>query len=71
MRSCERCMHFKQPQEKADMTSITASYPLELVHLDILMIGNKSDSSRNVNAACPCHTTSGQQGHEAFCWGEI
>ena len=29
--------------------TITASYPLELVHLDCLTIGTKNDSNKNVN----------------------
>ena len=31
------------------MKTITASYPLELIHLDFLMTGTKSDSSKNVS----------------------
>ena len=38
-----------QPQERAEMTSITASYPLELVPLDFLTIGNKNESSKKAN----------------------
>ena len=49
IRSCKRCIHFKLPQERAEMATITASYPLELVDLDFLTIGTKNDSSKNVN----------------------
>ena len=49
IRSCKRCMHFKQPQERAEMTPITASYPLELVQLDFLTKGTKNDSGKNAN----------------------
>ena len=31
------------------MATITASYPLELVHPDFLTIGAKNDSNKNVN----------------------
>ena len=48
IRTCERYIHFKIPQERAVMT-ITASYPLELVHLDFLTIRTKNDSNKNVN----------------------
>ena len=41
IRTCERCTHFKLPQERAQMKTITASYPLELIHLDFLMIGTE------------------------------
>ena len=27
IRSCERCAHFQLPQERAEMATITASYP--------------------------------------------
>ena len=46
-KTCEMCTHFKIPQEKADMKTITASYPLELIHLDFLTIGTKNDSNKN------------------------
>ena len=38
IRSCERCMCFKLPKERAEMATITASCPLELVQLDFLTI---------------------------------
>ena len=39
IRSCDRCTRFKQPQERAQMVPIQTSYPLELIHLDFLTIG--------------------------------
>ena len=47
--TCERCTHFKLPQQRAEMKTITASHPLELLHLDFLMIGTKNDSNKNVS----------------------
>ena len=40
---------FKMPQERVEMKTITASYPLELIHLDFLMIDTKNDSNKNVS----------------------
>ena len=49
IRSCKRCMCFKQPQEKVEMLSISVTYPLYLVHVDFLSIGKQSDSKKNIN----------------------
>ena len=49
IRTCERCTHFKLPHERAEMMTITSSYPLELIYLDFLMIGTKNNSNKNVN----------------------
>ena len=47
--TCKRCTHFKLPQERAEMKTITTSYPLELIHMDFLTIGMKNDSNKNVS----------------------
>ena len=47
IRSCDQCMSFKQPQEREEMSPIETTYPLELVHLDFLTIGQK-DRTMNV-----------------------
>ena len=47
--TCDRCMRFKQPQEKSEMQPILVSYPLELVHLDFLTMGGKMDDSKSIN----------------------
>ena len=39
IRSCDRCARFKQPQERVEMVLIQTSYPLELIHLVFLTIG--------------------------------
>ena len=49
IRTCERCTHIKLPQESAEMKTITASFPLELTHIDFLMIGMKNNSNNNVS----------------------
>ena len=36
--SCERCIRFKAKQERAPLQPLTASYPMELVHMDYLTI---------------------------------
>ena len=48
IRTCDRCAWFKQKPEQEVMQTIIASYPLELIHLDILMIGGKKDKLRNI-----------------------
>ena len=40
---------FKQPQERTEMQPILVSYPLELIHLDFLILGGKVDDNRSVN----------------------
>ena len=38
IKQCERCLQFKALPEKACMENIDATYPMELVHMDYLMI---------------------------------
>ena len=47
--TCDRCLRFKQPQEKAGMQPILVSYPMELIHLDFLTLGGKVEETKNVN----------------------
>ena len=47
--TCDGCLRFKQPQEKSEMHPILVLYPMELVHLDFLTLGGKTDDNRNVN----------------------
>ena len=44
--TCDRCLRFKQPQEKSKMHLILVSNPMELVHLDFLTLGGKADDNR-------------------------
>ena len=47
IRNCDRCIRFKQPEEKAKLHPIEATYPFELIHIDFVKIGG-GDSGRNV-----------------------
>ena len=47
--TCDRCMRFRQPQEKSELHSILVSYPMELVPLYFLTLGGKADDNRSVN----------------------
>ena len=47
--TCDRCLRYKQPQEKAEMQPILVSYPMELIHLDFLTLGVKAGDTKNVN----------------------
>ena len=47
--TCDRCIRFKQPQEKAEMQPILVSYPMELIHLHFLTLGGKVGETKNVN----------------------
>ena len=48
IQNCERCLRYKQKPECAELKSLEASYPLELVHMDYLKIGGKDDPHSNV-----------------------
>ena len=49
IRSCARCMRFKQPPELAPMEMTETSYPLELVHMDFLTIGSKKGPVKEIH----------------------
>ena len=49
MHTCDPCLRFKQPQERSKMQPILVSYPLELVHLDVLTLGGEVDNHKSVN----------------------
>ena len=46
IRNCGRCLTFKKLEETPAMEWIETSYPLELVHLDFLTIGQKGTDER-------------------------
>ena len=48
IRQCDRCVQFKKKKEQTELYPITATYPLELVHLDFLSIGGKEDKMKSV-----------------------
>ena len=39
VRNCSRCLSFKTPEETTSLERIECSYPLEMIHLDFLSIG--------------------------------
>ena len=49
IRNCERCLRFKQKPEREEMHLIESSYPLEIVHMDFLVIGSKKDPNKEIN----------------------
>ena len=49
IRSCERCLRFKRKPEKEEMSSFETSYPLEIVHMDFLVIGSKKNPDKDIN----------------------
>ena len=67
IRQCDRCMRFTKSKEKTELYPITATYLLELVHLDFLLIGGKEDKMKNVlvvtdhfNRFAQCYVTKNQ-----------
>ena len=49
IRTCERCTRYKQPQEREKMKPIHSTYPLDLIHIDFLMIGKEgTDKATNI-----------------------
>ena len=48
IRQCDRCVQYKKKKEQTELYPITATYPLELVHLDFLSIGGKDDKMKSV-----------------------
>ena len=36
--TCDRCLHFKKKPQKTELYPITATHPLELIHIDFLTI---------------------------------
>ena len=47
--TCERCLRFKQPQERTKMQPILVSYLMELIHLDFLTLGGKAGDAKSTN----------------------
>ena len=48
IRTCDRCLQFKMKLEKEELNLIKSMYPMELVHLDYLTIGEK-ESDKIIN----------------------
>ena len=49
IRTCGRCEWFKQLPSTEEISQTKASYPLELVHVDFLIIGGKKDVRKDIN----------------------
>ena len=49
IRNCKCCLRFKQKPEREEMHSIESSYPMEIVHMDFLVIGWKKDPDKEIN----------------------
>ena len=49
IRSCEHCLRFKRKPEREEMSSFDTSYPLEIVHMDFLVIGSKKNPDKDIN----------------------
>ena len=49
IRACGRCERFKEKPQKEKIEQTEAQYPLELVHVDFLMIGGKKDARKDIN----------------------
>ena len=47
--TCERCLRFKQPQERAEIQPILVSYLMELIHLDFLTLEGKAGDAKSTN----------------------
>ena len=43
IRTCDRCEQFKNQPDREEIDQTEAQYPLEMVHVDFLMIGGKKD----------------------------
>ena len=49
IRSCECCLRFKRKPKREEMSSFDTSYPLEIVHMDFLVIGSKKNPDKDIN----------------------
>ena len=47
--SCEKCLRFKQPQERAEMQPILVSHLMEFIHLNLLTLGGKAGDAKSTN----------------------
>ena len=49
IRTCDQCQHFKDRPDREEIGQTEAQYPLEMVHVDFLMIGGKKDERKDIN----------------------
>ena len=48
IQNCERCIRYKQQPHQAELVPLDASYPLQTIHMDFLLIGSKKEDDVNV-----------------------
>ena len=49
IRTCERCERFKERPSTEEIEQTEAEYPLEMIHVDFLVIGGKKDPRKDIN----------------------
>ena len=49
IQTCERCERFKERPATEEIEQTEAEYPLELIHVDFLVIGGKKDPRKDIN----------------------
>ena len=49
IRTCDRCERFKDRPDREEIDQTEAQYPLEMAHIDFLMIGGKKDPQKDIN----------------------
>ena len=47
IQNCKRCIRFKQQPHHAELVPLDASYPLQTIHMDFLLIGSKKEKNTN------------------------
>ena len=56
IRQCERCLQFKASPDRAPMENVNGTYPMELVHMDYLMIeANEGGKDVHIGYNQPFH----------------
>ena len=48
IQNCERCIRYKQQPHQAELVPLDASYLLQTIHMDFLLIGSKKENDVNV-----------------------
>ena len=48
IQNCKRCIRYKQQPHQAELVPLDASYPLQTIHMDFLLIGSKKENDVNV-----------------------
>ena len=48
IKNCDQCLHFMAKQSKAELCPILATHPMELIHIDYLII-ESSKTNKDIN----------------------